>query len=351
MSDPDGGRVGAVIFGCAGLELTPEERALFKDCNPLGFILFARNCETPAQVAALVSDMRAAVSRDDALVLIDQEGGRVARLAPPHWRQPPPGRVFAQIAEASPTDAEQAAFLNFRLIGKELKSLGITVDCAPVLDLATSGAHDIIGDRALGHDTETVIRIGRAQCRGLLAESVLPVIKHIPGHGRARADSHVALPVVGTARAVLSMTDFIPFRELADMPMAMTAHVTYSAIDPDRPATVSPVMIEDVIRGEIGFHGLLISDDIGMQALSGTIAERALSALAAGCDVVLHCSGVLPEMLEVAAVTAKLTDAALARTAQALDLCRAAGLAPAASRDRLVELFNRILNKHHINLL
>jgi beta-N-acetylhexosaminidase len=348
LSDPDGGRTAAVIFGCSGLELTPDERALFSDLNPLGFILFARNCETPAQVSALVSALRATVGRKDAPVLIDQEGGRVARLGPPHWRKPPPGQVFVNIAAESPEDAEQAAFLNFRLIGHELKKLGINVDCAPVLDLPITGAHDIIGDRALGGDTDTIILIGRAQCRGLLAEGVLPVIKHIPGHGRAQADSHVELPVVEAPREVLSKTDFIPFRELADMPMAMTAHVTYRAIDADRPATISPVMIDDVIRKEIGFSGLLISDDIGMKALSDSLGHSAGSALDAGCDVVLHCSGMFEEMEEISGVIPILTEAARGRADQALKLCQE--IAPVVEAEELAILFDEILEKHNINL-
>jgi beta-N-acetylhexosaminidase len=301
----------AIFFGCAGERLSAEERAFFADADPLGFVLFRRNCAAPDQLRALVAEMRACVGRDDAPVLIDQEGGRVARLQPPHWRRyPAPARLAAL------PEAEEAVRLGARLIAENLAALGITVDAVPVLDLPVSGADAVIGDRAYGSDPARVARLGRAACEGLLAGGVLPIMKHIPGHGRARVDSHKALPVVDDSAAALEETDFAPFRELAGTPWAMTAHVVYGAIDADRPATLSPIVIRDVIRGEIGFDGFLVSDDLGMGALSGTIGERVAGSLAAGCDAALHCNGTLDEMREAAAAARPLTEAAAARLAR-----------------------------------
>jgi len=300
LSVPDRRPPRAIIFGCAGLVLEEEERDFFRSVDPFGFILFARNCETPDQVACLVEDLRAAVQRRDAPVLIDQEGGRVARLRAPHWRHPPAQGRIAELARNSREKATRAAFLNARLIGRELAALGITIDCLPVLDIPATDAHDIIGDRALGRDPETVSVLGRATCEGLLSEGILPVIKHLPGHGRAKVDSHKELPVVDAPLEELRRTDFEPFRALQDQPWAMTAHVVYSAIDPARPATVSGTVIEKVMRSEIGFGGVLLSDDIGMEALVGNYAERASACLSAGCDLTLHCSGNLDEMKEAA---------------------------------------------------
>ncbi len=322
MSVPDGRPPRAVIFGCAAATLSEEERAFFRESDPFGFILFARNCADPEQLKGLVADLRASVQRRDAPVLIDQEGGRVARLQAPHWRHPPPQGVFAELAEISIDRACRAAFLNARLIGRELAAAGITVDCLPVLDLPQDGAHRIIGDRALGRDPATIAALGQAICDGLLAEAVLPVIKHIPGHGRAGVDSHRDLPVVDAPIEILRETDFAPFRLLAAQPWAMTAHVVFSAIDPDRAATVSPDAIGSVIRREIGFNGLLLSDDIGMEALSGDFAQRASASLSAGCDIVLHCSGKLDEMKLAAKGAGPMTPDAEARSqyAEALRL-------------------------------
>ncbi|MEE8334068.1 MAG: beta-N-acetylhexosaminidase, partial [Alphaproteobacteria bacterium] len=303
----------AVLFGCADKTLAADERALFAEADPLGFILFARNCENPDQLRHLIADLRAAIGRSDAPVLIDQEGGKVARLRAPHWRHPPPARVFAEAARRATASAVRATRLNARLIGRELAGLGITVDCAPVLDLPVAGAHDIIGDRAFGETPEQVTLLGSAVCDGLLDEAVLPVIKHLPGHGRALADSHLALPRVDAAIDDMRRTDFAPFRALKSAPWAMTAHVLYSAIDPDRPASASPRVIEAIMRGEIGFDGFLLSDDIGMQALSGSQADRAIAVLDAGCDAVLHCSGNFAEMREVANAVPRLTTASMAR--------------------------------------
>ena len=299
----------AAIFGCAEERLSDEERAFFRAVDPLGFILFKRNCGDPAQVARLVADLRDAVGRADAPVMIDQEGGRVARLGPPHWPAYPAPREIA----ARRADAEEAARLGARLIADDLGKLGISVDCYPLLDLAFAGADNVIGDRAWGSDPAVVARLARAACEGLLQGHIVPVIKHIPGHGRAAVDSHRALPRVFASRGELERTDFAPFHALRDMPWAMTAHVVYEAIDPELPATLSPRVIADVIRGTIGFDGVLISDDLSMGALSGGMAARTGAALAAGCDIVLHCNGDMSEMTEVATAARPLFDAALRR--------------------------------------
>lgn len=305
----------AVIFGCAGPALTPSEAAFFRETDPLGFILFARNCADPNQIRALVAAMREAVEREDAPVLIDQEGGRVMRLRPPHWPDRPAAARFATLAARDRKAAAQAAKLNARLIAEDLRALGITVDCAPVLDVLRPETHGVIGDRAYGRDPEQVAVLGRAVAEGLLEGGVLPVIKHIPGHGRARADSHLELPTVEASRAELEGEDFAPFRDLADMPWAMTAHVLYTALDAKRPATTSPEIVARVIRGWIGFDGVLLSDDLSMKALGGSFAERTRASLAAGCDVALHCNGDAKEMEQIAGACGPLTEAALRRIA------------------------------------
>jgi beta-N-acetylhexosaminidase len=307
----------AVIFGCAGPELSDRERRLFAEADPLGFILFQRNCIEPAQVRRLVADLRASVRRTDAPVLIDQEGGRVMRLKPPHWRAAPPQGVFGELAGRDRTRAREAAYLNARVLAAELRDLGITVDCAPVLDLRLPGAHEIIGDRALGTDPEQVSELGSAVAQGLLDGGVLPVIKHVPGHGRATVDSHHELPVVDVARDLLEQTDFEPFRRLAAEPWAMTAHVVYRAIDAERPASLSARVIDSVIRGSIGFDGFLVSDDVNMKALRGDLGELSLTAVQAGCDAVLHCNGDFAEMERVARATPRLSDRAMERLSRA----------------------------------
>ncbi len=279
----------AAIFGCAGHALTSAGAAFFREVSPWGFILFERNIDSPDQVRALVSELRATVERPDAPVLIDQEGGRVARLTPPHWRRYPPGRAYGQIVGAE--TRREITWLGARLMAQDLFELGINVDCAPVLDVPAPGGHEIIGDRAYGDTPEIVAELGRAAAEGLMAGGVLPIVKHIPGHGRAAADSHLDLPVVSASLTDLEARDFAPFKALADLPMAMTAHVVYAAVDPDLPATTSSAVIERVIRGAIGFDGLLISDDLSMKALSGDFEARARDALHAGCDIVLHCNG------------------------------------------------------------
>ena len=329
---------GAVITGCAGQSLSEDERRLFADTDPFGFVLFARNIDTPEQVRGLTDAMRAAVGRADAPVLIDQEGGRVARLRPPHWRHPPPAARFGEMARRDPDAAAAATELNSQLIAAELRALGITVDCVPVLDVPGPGMHAVIGDRAYAETADMVARLGRAACDGLLAGGVLPVIKHMPGHGRARADSHAELPVVDAPRAELEAVDFAPFRALADMPWGMTAHVVYSAIDPDRPATTSAAVIEEVIRGWMGFDGLLLSDDLCMSALSGTPGARARAALDAGCDVALHCNGTFEELVAVAEAAGSMTEAAQTRARRAPVSGDVSSFDVAAARSRLDEL-------------
>jgi beta-N-acetylhexosaminidase len=307
------------IFGCAGPALTDAEARFFAATQPWGFILFGRNIVSPGQVRRLVAALRATVDRPDAPVLIDQEGGRVARLGPPNWPRYPPAKAFADLARSDPRLACEMTWLGARLIAHDLHSLGINVDCAPVVDVPGPGGHAVIGDRAYGEDADTVALLAGVATEGLMAGGVCPVIKHIPGHGRARADSHLETPVVTASLSELEASDFAPFKALADAPMAMTAHVTYAAIDPAGPATISPVVIEEAIRGRIGFSGLLMSDDISMRALTGPLEQRTRAALGAGCDVVLHCNGDAAEMAQVAAAAGELAGEAAARAARALE--------------------------------
>jgi beta-N-acetylhexosaminidase len=319
----------AAIFGCEGPILNDWEEGFFRQTKPLGFILFQRNCKDPAQVRRLVADLRACIERPNAPVLIDQEGGRVARLKPPYWSSlPAAGKVAALAEPANERGLQLAAYL----IARQLRPLGINVDCAPLLDLPIPGSDEIIGDRALGSDLERVTRLGRFFCQALMAAGVLPVIKHIPGHGRATVDSHKDLPKVATSHEELSTSDFAAFRALADMPLAMTAHVRYESLDPDRPATLSKKIIDDVIRDEIGFAGFLMSDDLSMQALGGPIGIRARDALAAGCDCILHCNGDRTEMLEVARELQELSDPSNTRLAAALNRLKTSQASEAPDR-------------------
>lgn len=308
----------AFITGVSGTALTDDERAFLRAQRPWGFILFKRNIETPDQVTRLVQELRASVGQPDAPVLIDQEGGRVQRLQPPQWPSYPPGAIFSALYEIDRETGLEAARLSSRLIAADLADLGITVDCLPLADVPVPGADSVIGDRAYGTTPAKVAAIARAVTDGLAQGGVLPVLKHIPGHGRATADSHFRLPTVDTPAAELAGTDFAAFKPLADLPMAMTAHVVFSALDPAQPATTSATIIEQVIRGTIGFQGLLMSDDVSMNALQGSIAERSRASIAAGCDVVLHCNGKLDEMAQVAAESPELTGEALARANRAL---------------------------------
>jgi len=312
----------AAVFGCAGPALLPDEAAFFRDCDPLGFILFARNCESPAQIRRLTNDLRAAIGRDDAPVLMDHEGGRVQRLAPPQWRKVPSAAALGRLAADDPMAATEAAALNGQLMALELSALGVDVNCVPCLDVGDPAGHKVIGDRAFAADAEIVARLGRAQAEGLGQGGVLPVIKHMPGHGRATVDSHLELPIVAASRDDLSNRDFPPFAALADLPLGMTAHVLYPALDPDNPATLSETVIEDVIRGHIGFDGLLFTDDLSMQAMGGDIGQRAAKALAAGCDVALHCNGKMDEMQAVAAACGRRSEVGQRRWQRARSWCK-----------------------------
>jgi beta-N-acetylhexosaminidase len=308
----------AFIAGVAGTVLTDRERAFFRDAEPWGLIVFKRNIEAPEQVRRLAETFRTAVGRADAPVLVDQEGGRVQRLGPPHWPAYPPGAAYGRLYDRDPTAGLAAARLGARLIAADLAAVGIDVDCWPLADVPIAGANAVIGGRAFGTTPDKVAAIAAAVAEGLLDGGVLPVVKHIPGHGRAMADSHHELPVVTADRPTLEATDFRAFRPLADLPLAMTAHVVFTAIDPVTPATTSVTMVREVIRGLIGFDGVLMTDDISMQALAGAIDARCRAAIDAGCDVVLHCNGSLDEMQAVAAAVPPLSGAAERRATAAL---------------------------------
>jgi beta-N-acetylhexosaminidase len=313
----------AFITGISGPELNAAEREFIRGERPWGFILFKRNAESPAQVSRLVNELREALGEPEAPVLIDQEGGRVQRLGPPHWPLYPAGAVFGKLYDIDRAQGLAAARLGARLIAADLSDLGISVDCLPLADVPVGGADKVIGDRAYGTETAKVAAIARAVTEGLAQGGILPVLKHIPGHGRATADSHLSLPKVDTPLGELERTDFAAFQPLADLPMAMTAHVVFSALDPAQPATTSATIINQVIRGVIGFQGLLMSDDVSMSALAGSIAERTRAIFGAGCDMVLSCNGKLDEMREVARETPELAGKALERARAAVASRRA----------------------------
>ena len=325
----------AFVSGCQGFRLSQEERAFLREADPWGLILFKRNVESREQLRALTSEFRALVGRD-APVLIDQEGGRVQRLAPPLWAAYPAAARFD--AELGRERAEAAVRLTMRLIAHDLREVGINVDCAPVLDVADEATHAVIGSRAYGRDPARVAALARAAMAGLLAGGVAPVVKHIPGHGRARADSHLELPVVEASRAELER-DFAPFRALKDAPAAMTAHVVYTALDRERPATTSPKVLSQIVRADIGFDGLLISDDLSMKALGGPFEERTRAVFAAGVDIALHCNGDLAEGRPVAEATPPLEGRALARAEALLAAPRIEDFDVAEGRARLAEMF------------
>ena len=308
----------ALITGVSGEALTPAEAAFLKSAAPCGLILFTRNCRSEDQIRALVGAVKEAVGSNELLVLIDQEGGRVQRLKPPLGRLLPPAQAYGRLYERDPEGACQAAFLAARLLADDFAELGINTNCAPVLDVPAPGSHDVIGDRAYGTAPGQVAALGRAVARGLLAGGVLPVLKHIPGHGRATKDSHFDLPVVGAPREELAATDFAPFTALREMPAAMTAHVVFAAIDPAAPASTSEIVTREVIRDEIGFDGLLMSDDLSMKALRGSLRDRAEAVIRAGSDVVLHCNGDLDEMTGAAAGAPVLAGEARRRLESAL---------------------------------
>ncbi|WGF89440.1 beta-N-acetylhexosaminidase [Marinivivus vitaminiproducens] len=334
----------AAVVAPAGLELSQEERDLYVRLPPAGFILFARNCATPAQVTALVASLREAGGRVDAPVLIDQEGGRVARLRPPSWPDFPALSRIGDLAAARPREAEEAAFLHARLIAHGLAAHGIDVDCAPCLDVRDPDGHDVIGDRSYSGDAATVTALGRAAIDGFLAGGVLPVLKHLPGHGRGRVDSHASLPEVDAGLADLEARDFVPFRALAGAPMAMTAHIRYKALDPERPATLSGTIVRDVIRGSIGFRGTLFTDDISMGALAGDLSTRTRQALAAGCDIALHCNGDLGESEAVLCAAGPLAGASRERFEASLARRTAPALFDAdRARARLADLLTPVV--------
>jgi beta-N-acetylhexosaminidase len=308
----------SMILGCAGKTLTPDEIRFYGDERPWGFILFARNIGEPEQIRDLVASMRDSIGRPQAPVFIDQEGGRVQRLRPPIAPNYPAGAELGALYRNDRDAGLRAAWLLARLHAFDLLRLGITADCLPVLDVPVEGASDVIGSRAYGTDPESVAALGKAAAEGLLSGGVLPVMKHIPGHGRALADTHFELPTVNTPMDELRAHDFAPFKALNHLPIAMTAHVVYSAIDPHNPATTSAKVIEEIVRGEIGFDGLLVSDDTSMKALSGDFPSKAASILAAGCDLVLHCNGVMEEMVGIASRTTVLEGKALDRAELAL---------------------------------
>ena len=324
------------IFGLSGPHLTADERAFFREADPAGYILFGRNCENPEQLRALTDDLRAIHGRERLLVSIDQEGGRVARLRPPHWSSYPAGEIFARLYDIAPASAIQAARANATAMGLELSAMGITVDYHPPLDLRLPGAHDVIGDRAFGSDPIVVAALGRAVLEGLAAGGVTGCIKHMPGHGRSDVDTHKALPTVSASAAELA-ADLAPFRALNHALIGMTGHLKFAVWDTENPATLSPVIIADIIRGQIGFDGLLLTDDIDMEALGGTIPERAARAHAAGCDIILNCWAKRDDMAGICKVLPSMPDISAARLERALAGTRIAPALPAEQREYLAQ--------------
>ncbi len=320
------------IYGLAGESLTADERDFFRDADPAGYILFRRNCAGRDQLRALTDSLRAVHGRDDVPILIDQEGGRVARMQPPAWPKFPEAGRFAELYAKAPISAIEAARANAEAIAVVLRDAGINVNCLPLLDVRQEGAHDIIGDRALGTEPMQVAALGRAVLDGMAAAGVVGVVKHMPGHGRSMSDSHVELPVVNASDEELDV-DIEPFRTLRNAPMGMTSHVVYTAWDTERPASLSPTVIADIIRGRIGFDGFLMSDDLGMHALTGRFDERARGVVEAGCDVALHCSGDMAEMVAVANGLGEMTGKARERLDRAM--ASVAGAGPAGSYEEL----------------
>lgn len=328
------------IFGLAGLKLTDDERAFFREADPAGYILFGRNVEDRAQLRALTDDLRAIHGRERLLVSIDQEGGRVARMKPPQWQAFPPGEVFARLWQLAPASAIEAARANAEALGLDLAEVGISVDYLPLLDVRQPGAHDVIGDRALGSEPMQVAALGRAILDGLGRAGVTGCIKHMPGHGRACADSHKELPTVEASEAELEI-DLEPFRTLADAPLGMTAHVRYTAWDAENPATLSPTVVGEIIRQRIGFAGLLLTDDIDMEALSGSVPERAERAVAAGCDIVLNCWAKMDDMVGIAQRLPVISESGRARLETAL---ASAGRPQGSDRDQLLAKRDSLLD-------
>ncbi|PEQ12913.1 beta-N-acetylhexosaminidase [Novosphingobium sp. PC22D] len=329
------------IFGLAGLTLSDDERSFFRDCDPAGYILFGRNIESREQVRALTDALRAIHGRERLFVCIDQEGGRVARMKPPVWPAYPPGEVFDRLYDVAPGSAIEAARVNAEALGLDLAEVGVSVDCHPSLDVRQPGAHDVIGDRALGSDPMRVAALGRATLAGLARAGIVGCIKHMPGHGRAMADSHKELPTVEATAEELE-ADLQPFRALADSPVGMTAHVRYTAWDAENPGTLSPTVVRDVIRTRIGFAGLLLTDDLDMEALDGTVPERAARAIAAGCDIALNCWAKMDDMTGIAEALPVMSDETALRLKRALTAVGDSGTAGdqaelAARRDALIQ--------------
>ena len=332
--------VQSAIYGLEGFELLPEERDFFRDADPAGYIVFKRNCETPDQLRRLTDSLRAIHGRDDVPILIDQEGGRVARMKPPEWDAFPPGEAFARLWQVAPASAIEAARVNAQALGHDLAEVGVTVDYLPLLDVRQPGAHDVIGDRALGAEPMQVAALGRAVLDGLARAGVTGCVKHMPGHGRACADSHKELPTVEADEAELA-TDLEPFRTLRDAPIGMTAHVRYMAWDANNPGTLSSIVVNEVIRGKIGFTGLLLTDDIDMEALDGSVPERSERAIAAGCDIVLNCWAKMEDMVGIAERLPTTSGETIARLDRALTVTATATGGRAqliAKRDALLDL-------------
>lgn len=329
------------IFGLAGLTLSADERAFFRECDPAGYILFGRNIATRDQVRALTDELRSIHGAESLLISIDQEGGRVARMKPPEWDAYPPGAAFAALYQIAPASAIEAARANAQLLALDLAQVGITVDYHPVLDVRQPGAHDVIGDRALGEEPMQVAALGRAALDGLAAGGVVGCVKHMPGHGRAMVDSHKDLPIVTASEAELE-SDLAPFRALNSAPIGMTAHIRYTAWDAENPGTLSPFVIDEIIRRRIGFDGLLLSDDLDMEALSGSVPERAVRAIAAGCDIALNCWAKMDDMLGIAKALPAMSDRSAQRLASALAAAEPPGAgareALLATRDDLLAL-------------
>ena len=338
------GRPLPVVFGCAGLTLSSAERKFFAAANPFGFILFQRNCDNPDQLHWLIKDLRLAVGREDAPILIDQEGGRVARLTPPHWGKYPPARLFGAMYERDPEWGTEAVQLCARLVADELHKLGITINCAPVVDLYIEGSSNALGDRAISAKPAVVAALARAWAEVFLDQGILPVIKHIPGHGRFNVDPHLVQPVIEASRAELESDDFVPFELLKDLPIAMNSHAVFTALDPDSPVSLSAIVHDEIIRGVIGFDGLVLSDDLAMKALHGTPAELTKKALGAGADIALHCNGKLDEMEAITAVLQPMNEESWGRWEHAKAMAKTpeAAYNPAADSARLDILLGAI---------
>lgn len=326
-----------VVFGCRGLELTPEERAFFHEIKPFGLILFKRNCDNPNQLRWLIKEFLQAVGRDDTAILIDQEGGRVTRLQPPHWTQHPAAHWFGAMYERDPDWGTEAVLCYARIVAHELTKLGITMNCAPVVDLFMPGATVAIGDRAMSRQPAVVAALARLWAETFMSHGIIPVIKHFPGHGRLKTDPHLMLPVIEASRAELENDDFMPFELLKDLPVGMNSHAVFTALDAEKPASMSSIIHQEIIRGALGFDGLLLSDDLTMKALNGLPEDLACRALEAGSDVVLHCSGAFEEMKKIAAALPPMAEESWSRWEHARQMVKQPppGYSPSEDNARL----------------